>query len=544
MEVGCNVRVEINTISCFSQTGTDYPIPFEAMIHYPILRKSPSPYLLLLLLFGSALTPQLVTADLLSIPSDERTFVYAVERSLFSQYLMEERRVYIYLPSGYETSDETYPVIYVTDGDWHIHHLSGVVGFLSGSNQIPKSILVAIPHQNRNSDLLPQPMHTGYSGGNAENFLGFLENELIPAIDQTYRTQKFKVLAGHSYGGLFTTWVMVANGGGKFNGYIAADPSLWWDGNRLINEAETLFTQQPQYGPFYYFDQSILQNMGGTVMAERLQTLRGSALHWKFQRMADETHDTIVHKSYYDGLQFVFETWPFDQVAFHPEGGLFKPGDSIEVTLSHPRESEGVIRYTTDGSTPTSSSPIYTEALHLSSTTVLRASVFLGNDQASSPTKGTFAEAVRMPAITPKHEIKPGLNYQLFAGRWEQLPDFARLQPIETGIKVGVELYQWRARDNFALQYTGYFYAETEGVYTFSLISDDGSRLLLDEIEIILNDGLHASQEVKGYAWLEKGYHSFEVQYFELGGDEALNLLYLRPGTTYPTSVPNRLFFH
>jgi len=496
-----------------------------------------------LCLFTTLLTISRVDAQLTDLPVP-RSFVYAVEKTLYSQYLMEERQVYIHLPSGYENSNDTYPVIYVTDGDWHIFHLSGILDFLAGNELIPPCILVAIPHQDRNKDLLPAATLTGDASGNAENFIAFVEQELIPAIDQEYKTQKFKVLAGHSYGGLFTTWVLVSGNTNIFNGYIAADPSLWWDGRRLINGVYTLASQTSGDQRSYYFDQSVIASMGGTLLAERLNTLESSNLRWEFIRMEDESHGSIVHKSYYNGLEFVFENWPHQKVTLSPSGGMFMSGDSIAVSMSHPRQSEGVIRYTTDGSVPTSASPVYSDVLSVSTDTVIQASLFLENDQVSSPVSGHYTKGELFPKTTPDHALSAGLQYQYYAGWWLGLPDFNSIQAIDIGTKVNVGLYQWRNINGFALRFSGYFLAETNGIYAFSLVSDDGSRLLLDGVELITNDGLHAQQEVRGYVWLEDGYHTLEVQYFEQSGDEVLNLLYQKPGSNFMASIPNRLFFH
>jgi hypothetical protein len=67
----------------------------------------------------------------------------------------------------------------------------------------------------------------------------------------------------------------------------------------------------------------------------------------------------------------------------------------------------------------------------------------------------------------------------------------------------------------FAIEYTGRFWIGTPGEYRFSLTSDDGSKLLIDDQEIIDNDGLHLPQTVTGKIQLSGGIHTIRVPYFQ-----------------------------
>ncbi|MEM9732031.1 MAG: galactose oxidase-like domain-containing protein [Pseudomonadota bacterium] len=78
--------------------------------------------------------------------------------------------------------------------------------------------------------------------------------------------------------------------------------------------------------------------------------------------------------------------------------------------------------------------------------------------------------------------------------------------------------------NQFAARYTGEFLIETAGEYTFFLNSDDGSRLLIDGQEIILNDGLHAEKEISGTITLDAGIHTLSADYFEQGGQAVIEL--------------------
>lgn len=453
---------------------------------------------------------------------------------------MEERTILVYLPSSYEGSENLYPVIYVTDGDAHIHHMSGLLSFLQGNQLMPDSILVAIPHSDRNGDLLPRANRSGYASGHADTFLAFLEHELIPYMNEHYRTHPYKALAGHSYGGLFVNYTMITNAD-LFNGYIAADPSLWWDGQRLGTDSLNYFANLSSFEKSYYFDQSEISNQGGVEFENMLISSAPEDFRWKFVRMREETHGTIVHKSYYNGLEFIFENWPHTQVVIHPEGGLFTASEPIEVMMSHPLDAS--IRYTTDGSNPTENSAVYSVPIYISENSTVRASVFLSNNRISIPVEASYTEAVLFLSVTEPVGLIQGLIYERYEGSWEVLPDFLNEFPVETGNISNIMINQWYNQDNFAIRFLGYMDIPSEGIYSFALASDDGSKLIIDGTELITNDGLHADVEEIGYALLAAGLHQVEVQFFERGG-ESLTLRYKEPDQTTFRSIPSSIWYH
>ena len=83
--------------------------------------------------------------------------------------------------------------------------------------------------------------------------------------------------------------------------------------------------------------------------------------------------------------------------------------------------------------------------------------------------------------------------------------------------------------NTFSIRYTGYIQIDTEGSYTFYTSSDDGSKLFLDGVEIVDNDGLHGNQERSGTTSLTTGLHDITVLFFENGGSENLTVQYEGP---------------
>ena len=172
-----------------------------------------------------------------------------------SKILNEERRYWVYLPPSYRNkmfAPQKYPVLFLLDGDANFHMASGVVQFMgAGANaniQIPELIIVAIPNTQRTRDLTPTRSTKDYNGkeneslassGGGETFLRFLEQELIPRIESEYRTQPYRLLVGHSFGGLFAINAFVRQAS-IFRAFIAIDPSLWWDDHLLLRRAKSM----------------------------------------------------------------------------------------------------------------------------------------------------------------------------------------------------------------------------------------------------------------------------------------------------------------
>ena len=86
------------------------------------------------------------------------------------------------------------------------------------------------------STSVPKDSPPNRNAGGADNFIRFLAEELIPHINKKYRTNYFKTLAGHSFGGLFTLHTMLTKGE-LFQAYIAMSPFVRFDDMELIKRA-------------------------------------------------------------------------------------------------------------------------------------------------------------------------------------------------------------------------------------------------------------------------------------------------------------------
>lgn len=153
-------------------------------------------------------------------------------------------------------------------------------------------------------------------------------------------------------------------------------------------------------------------------------------------------------------------------------------------------------------------------------------------------------------AFTPKDAVpvsntQPGLAFEYHEsdGEWSLLPDFDAMAPKKTGVVKQVSIMPRDRNDRFGFRFRGFFKAPQDGVYSFHLSSNDGSRLAIHGETLIDNDGLHAVMEKNGMLALKAGLHPLEITYFESGASEALSLEYEGPGITRQR-IPAEAFCH
>jgi predicted alpha/beta superfamily hydrolase len=248
---------------------------------------------------------------------------------LRSTALNEDRPYWVHLPASYDDqtfAPQRYPVLYLLDGDAHFHSVTGVVQFMStGINQnlqVPEMIVVAIPNTDRTRDFTPTHSIVNYEGkevpylqasGGGGAFLTFLEHELFPRIESTYRTLPYRILVGHSLGGLFALHAVI-DAPQAFNAAIAIDPSAWWDGELLLRRAQGRLKDARRYRAAVYvsmantpgFEPGDPRVDGATRrLARLLQSAPG--VRCTVQYFEGETHGSVPLLSLYHGLSYVFD---------------------------------------------------------------------------------------------------------------------------------------------------------------------------------------------------------------------------------------------
>ncbi|MEM9618745.1 MAG: alpha/beta hydrolase-fold protein [Pseudomonadota bacterium] len=226
-----------------------------------------------------------------------------------SEILGEARPVDIYLPKSYGATAEAHPVIYVLDGEESFHYAAGVLDALY-QRGYPKMILAAIPNRNRSLDLTPEAWGSdALSGGGADNFAAFFAEELIPAVDARFRTQQYRVLVGHSFGGLFASHVL-ATRPDIFDSYIAISPSMDFADHRPLKTLEKSFANDAARPKSLFVAMGNEPGGEGDSVHQLYSMLAVGApswLDWAFHRFPDEDHSSVPVIAMLQGLRFVFQ---------------------------------------------------------------------------------------------------------------------------------------------------------------------------------------------------------------------------------------------
>src|SRR3984885_12382919 len=152
--------------------------------------------------------------------ADSHPIVIGERFEIHSQATGETRSYFVHRPSDYALSSARYPLMIVLDGEDNFNLASTTADLLADAGLIPPMLVVGIPNTDRNRDLIPFTPRSG-----TENFLKFLTTELIPKLDQDFRTLPYRILVAHSNGGLFGLYSLM-KAPGVFKGYILARPGF------------------------------------------------------------------------------------------------------------------------------------------------------------------------------------------------------------------------------------------------------------------------------------------------------------------------------
>ncbi len=250
-------------------------------------------------------------------------------RSLVAKSNGVEYRVYVNLPRGYETNKQSFPALLLLDADYSFAIASNVVEHFSDRGNIAPMILVGIAYPGQSQDAryyrmqrsrdytpIPHPSD-GYgpefmkASGGGPKFLSFIEQELVPFPAENYRIDtKDLGISGHSFGGLFSSWVLACNTS-AFRRYIIISPSLWY-ADRFIFEAEkvTASTRAPIVADvFMGVGEHENQPQNGRAMVDDLEVFGQQLLSYGYpnlkittQIFPDETHNSVYPAALTRGL--------------------------------------------------------------------------------------------------------------------------------------------------------------------------------------------------------------------------------------------------
>ena len=231
-----------------------------------------------------------------------------IQTSIQSKIMNEKRTVIIHLPESYTTNpNKKYPVMYVLDGTSQDNHTAVKIDILSKLELFPEAIVVGIPNTSghRSRDQTPHYMKVDIDKddselGNGDNFLKFIETELITYIETNYRTNGFRTLSGNSRGGLFTFYAMLESPE-LFNGYLCYSPAFWRENALIVEKAKTFFIQNSNINSFVFMSLGDQENdkmkNGYTKMVSLIENEKSAHFQFKHQITKRANHQNNSYKS-------------------------------------------------------------------------------------------------------------------------------------------------------------------------------------------------------------------------------------------------------
>ncbi|HEU5049973.1 MAG TPA: family 20 glycosylhydrolase, partial [Gemmatimonadales bacterium] len=194
----------------------------------------------------------------------------------------------------------------------------------------------------------------------------------------------------------------------------------------------------------------------------------------------------------------------------------------------------GTIHYTFDGSAPTPAAPVADAPLRLpvrDSTVVVTAAVFLPDGRSSPVRSARFSRTTLRSAerIAPGR-VRPGLAVTYHPATFPNARAVTGRRPAFRAVADSVARTGRERAETYGLRFSGLLRVPADGLYEFSLVSDDGSVLSIGGAVVVDNDGWHSETERFGMAALAAGLHRLEVTFVQGSGGASLRASVRRPG--------------
>ncbi|MBU2894929.1 alpha/beta hydrolase [Colwellia sp. D2M02] len=260
----------------------------------------------------------------LFLPKSQAASFHLGERvCLDSQILSQTRELQILLPENYyENNVSNYPVIYLLDGDYNFHGISGMLDLLANKGQlIPDVILVAIADKGTSQyRQLMTPVELAVASSSspakgaltpakhAAEFLRFLTDEVKPYVAENYRSAEHSILVGQSMGGLFVLNALIESPD-AFKHYVAISPSVWVAEQGIVKKAKEKLGKNAHQPVSLFLSLADETRMGQYDFINLLDINEPKNIDWSFKHYPDENHNSVGLIALRDSLKALYSQW-------------------------------------------------------------------------------------------------------------------------------------------------------------------------------------------------------------------------------------------
>tara|TARA_R110002126_G_C10481575_1_gene501984 strand:- start:2434 stop:3621 length:1188 start_codon:yes stop_codon:yes gene_type:complete len=237
--------------------------------------------------------------------------------SIKSDILKENRQIQIFTPESYDKTDKKYPVLYILDGQRLFPFGVSLLKSFTQFKQTPEFIIVGITNT--------YPDRFGHFIDEEKKFLTFIEKDVIPFVDDRFRSSNDRLLFGWEYGGSFVLQTMLDRPN-LFNAYLAASP---FPLNSKISQISDFLSKNATFDKTLYFAVSPNENEVniGTEKLDSILKLKGlKTFNWTYKKLLNEEHRSTPYATLYFGIKNYYHYYPelqFDSLdEFTKSGGL------------------------------------------------------------------------------------------------------------------------------------------------------------------------------------------------------------------------------
>jgi predicted alpha/beta superfamily hydrolase len=228
-----------------------------------------------------------------SVPEDE------IHEKLYSKILSEDREIIVYLPRDYDSLKQ-YPVMYVLDGGSQHSPMVTAFDVLAAAGYLSSTIVVGIPNssdESRQRDYTPPYMKMDIDDlesplGKGDQFLSFVENELIPLVEARYSVSTQRLFCGNSRGGLLVMHSLLYNAD-MFQGRFCLSSPFWREQEIMVDKVGDFLSTKDSLDTFIYMSAGdretdrIKNGMASMTSLFRKNKIPGLLWHSEYTRNAD-----------------------------------------------------------------------------------------------------------------------------------------------------------------------------------------------------------------------------------------------------------------
>ncbi|NJM78436.1 MAG: alpha/beta hydrolase [Flavobacterium sp.] len=246
------------------------------------------------------------------------SFSQRITESIQSKKLGETREFTVSLPVNYEFDvDKKYPILVLLDGEYLLSPFEGTLKYGNYWDDLPGMIIVAV-NQNYGEKRFKDSEYdeTGLPSKMGASFFEFIGFELLPYIEGKYRTQPFRVIAGHDTTAGFLNFYLYKDNP-IFNAYISIAPEMPRGmEKRITDRLATIKT------PIFYYQATAEGDMkeindAAFELDNNINAIPNRTFNYRLDKFKGATHYSLVPLAVSRALYFIFDGYqPISMLEF------------------------------------------------------------------------------------------------------------------------------------------------------------------------------------------------------------------------------------